>query len=64
MTESTIIEYKEIEKILLTEDLFILIWDEKITVLQKKDLSSSSLEEFIDFITYKSYDLFEVLNIT
>ncbi|WFA10188.1 YcxB family protein [Tissierella sp. Yu-01] len=57
------IDYSEIEKILITEDLFILIWNERITVLQKKDLSSSNVEEFINFITNKSYNLFEVVNI-
>ena len=57
------ISYSEIEKIFITEDLFILIWNEKITVLQKKDLSSCNVEEFINFITYKSHNLFEVVNI-
>ena len=57
------IDYSEIEKIFITEDLFILIWNERITVLQKKDLSSFNVEEFINFITLKSHDLFEVVNI-
>lgn len=55
------IGYSEIEKIFITEDLFILIWNERITVLQKKDLSSCNLEEFINFITYKSHNLFEIV---
>ena len=63
LMEDVTIDYSEIEKIFITEDLFILIWNEKITVLQKKDLSSCNMEEFIDFITYKSYNLFEVVNI-
>lgn len=57
------ISYDEIEKIFITDDLFILIWDERITVLQKKDLTQYSVEEFINFITYKSHTLFEVVNI-
>ena len=61
---NVIIDYSEIERIFITEDLFILIWNEKITVLQKKDLLSLNVEEFINFITLKSHDLFEVVNIT
>ena len=57
------IGYSEIEKIFITEDLFILIWNKRITVLQKKDLSSCNVEEFINFITYKSHNLFEIVNI-
>lgn len=56
------ISYKEIETIFITEDLFILIWNERITVLQKKDLSSSNLEDFIDLIKEKSQDKFEIVN--
>jgi hypothetical protein len=63
LVENVTIDYSEIEKFFITEDLFILIWNERITVLQKKDLSSCNVEEFINFITYKSYDLFEVVNI-
>lgn len=57
------IDYSEIEKFFITEDLFILIWNERIAVLQKKDLSSRNLEEFINFIISKSHNLFEVVNI-
>lgn len=57
------IGYSEIEKIFITEDLFILIWNERITVLQKKDLSSCNVDEFINFITYKSHNLFEIVKI-
>ncbi len=57
------IGYSEIEKIFITEDLIILIWNERITVLQKKDLSSCNVEEFIKFITYKSHNLFEIVKI-
>ncbi|PHV71383.1 hypothetical protein CS063_04860 [Sporanaerobium hydrogeniformans] len=58
------IGYSEIEKIFITEDLFILIWNKRIAVLQKKDLSSYNVEEFISFITYKSHNLFEIVNIS
>lgn len=63
LMENDTIEYDEIEKFFITEDLFILIWNERITVLQKKDLSSCNVEEFINFIIYKSHNLFEVENI-
>jgi hypothetical protein len=57
------IDYSKIEKIFITEDLFILIWNDRVTVLQKKDLSSHNVEEFINFIKLKSHNLFEVVNI-
>lgn len=63
LDENATIDYSEIENIFITEDLIILIWNKKITVLQKKDLSSGNIKEFIDFITYKSNNLFEIVNI-
>jgi hypothetical protein len=63
LEEKATIGYSEIERVFITEDLIILIWNKKITVLQKKDLSSGNIEEFIDFITYKSNNLFEIVNI-
>jgi len=53
------IGYGEIERIFVTEDLLILIWNKRITVLQKKDLASSNIEEFINFITNKT-DIIQV----
>lgn len=61
LAENAAIGYDEIDSVFITEDFFILIWKEKITVLQKKDLSSCNEEEFIDFITYKSQNLFDVI---
>ncbi|NLK43604.1 MAG: hypothetical protein GX300_04315 [Tissierellia bacterium] len=61
--ENSRIEYSDIERIFITEDLFIIIWNERIAVIQKKDLLSSNIEEFTDFIRSKSQDLFEVMNI-
>ncbi len=63
LDENATIGYSEIERVFITEDLIILIWNKKITVLQKKDLSSGNIKEFIDFITYKSNNLFEIVNI-
>jgi len=59
-----IINYSDISEFFITKDFFIIIWKEKITVLQKKDLSSCSEEDFINFITYKSQNLFKVSYIT
>jgi len=64
LTGNTVIGYSEIETFFITEDLFIIIWNERITVLQKKDLLSSNVEEFIDFIALKSNNSFEVVSIT
>jgi len=61
LAQNATIGYDEIDSIFITEDFFILIWKEKITVLQKKDLSSHKVEEFIDFITYKSQNLFDII---
>lgn len=61
--DSFTISYSEIEEIFITEDLFILIWNERITVLQKKDLLTYNVEEFISLITDKSQDLFDVVNV-
>ncbi|HHX61076.1 MAG TPA: hypothetical protein GX707_10250 [Epulopiscium sp.] len=63
LMENITIDYDEIEKVFITEDLLVLIWNERITVLQKKDLSSCNVEEFINFITNKSHNLFKVVDI-
>lgn len=56
-------DYDDIEKIIITEDLIILFWNKSVTVLQKKDLTSNNIEEFIDFLTEKSQGRFEVENV-
>lgn len=64
LTGNPTIDYSEIEKILVTEDFFVMIWDERITVLQKKDLSSGNVEKFVSFITSKSqnsHNSFEII---
>ncbi|MGF7141684.1 hypothetical protein HNQ56_000094 [Anaerotaenia torta] len=63
LLEDNAIDYSEIERMFITDDLFILIWNKRITVLQKKDLTPNNVTEFINFITYKSDNLFEVVNI-
>jgi len=63
LKENNAIDYCEIEIVFITDDLFILIWNERITVLQKKDLIPHNVTEFINFITDKSQNLFEVINI-
>lgn len=59
-----VFDYGDMNKFYITKDFLIIIWKERITILQKKDLSSCSAEEFINFITYKSQNLFKVSNIT
>jgi len=63
LPEDVEINYSDIERFLITEDFFILVWNEKITVLQKADLSSGNVDEFIRFIIHKSNNSFEVVNI-
>lgn len=58
-----VFDYGDMNKFYITKDFLIIIWKERITILQKKDLSSCSAEEFINFITYKSQNLFDVLDI-
>ena len=63
LAEDVSIDYSEINNFFITEDLIIVIWREKITVLQKKDLATCNVEAFTDFITRKSQDLFEVVDL-
>lgn len=63
LQENAAISYKEIEKFFITGDFLILIWNHKITILQKKDLTSHNVAEFTSFITDKAQDLFEVVDI-
>lgn len=55
--------YEKIERFIITEDLFILFWDKKVAVLQKKDLSSGKVEEFIDFVKEKVHGRFEIVSV-
>jgi hypothetical protein len=63
LKENAVIDYREIEYVFITEDLFVLIWNGRITVLQKKDLVSQDVADFVSFISNKSQDLFEVVDI-
>ncbi len=47
------IEYNEIEKFFLSEDFYIVIWNERITVLKKNDLIKEDESEFMEFIRRK-----------
>jgi len=63
LPEDVAINYCDIERFLITEDFFILVWNERITVLQKADLSSGNLDDFIRFILHISNNSFGVVNI-
>ncbi|NLV36207.1 MAG: hypothetical protein GXY17_05990 [Clostridiaceae bacterium] len=63
LEENAAISYEEIEKFFITTDFFILIWNHRITILQKKDLASHDVADFVSFISKKSQDLFEVVDI-
>ncbi len=47
------IKYGEVEGVFVTNNLYVIIWSETITVLQKKDLVQQNEKEFLDFINSK-----------
>ncbi|WP_312061039.1 hypothetical protein [Anaerotignum sp.] len=47
------IKYEEIDEVFVTTDFYVILWNERIVVLQKKDLKSSSEEAFLDFLSSK-----------
>ena len=49
--ESQHIPYSNFESMIETEDLFLFVHDTRITVLQKKDLTSNDITDFRNFIS-------------
>ena len=47
------IPYNDFECMIETIDLFLFVFDTRITVLQKKDLTSKATNDFRDFISEK-----------
>ena len=45
------IPYSDFESMIETEDLFLFVHDTRITVLQKKDLTSNDITDFRNFIS-------------
>ena len=45
------IPYSDFESMIETEDLFLFVHDTRITVLQKKDLTSNDITDFCNFIS-------------
>ena len=45
------IPYSDFESMIETEDLFLFIHDTRITILQKKDLTSNATTDFRNFIS-------------
>lgn len=52
--ESQHIPYSDFESMIETEDLFLFVHDTRITVLQKKDLTSNDITDFRNFISKMS----------
>ncbi len=63
LNEEAVIQYEEIVQVFVTTDFFVFIWKENITILQKKDLTGSSEQEFLDFLASKSQNSYEIINI-
>lgn len=55
--------YDEIEHLFITKHLFVFINSKKIYALQKKDLETNNIDEFLTFITEKSQNAFEIIYI-
>lgn len=49
--DSLSIPYTDFESMLETADLFLFVYDTRITVLQKKDLTSKATDDFCNFIS-------------
>lgn len=47
------IPYSDFESMIETEDLFLFVHDTRITVLQKKDLTSNDITDFCNFISMR-----------
>lgn len=47
------IKYEEIDEVFVTTDFYVILWNESVAALQKKDLKSSSEEAFLDFLSSK-----------
>ncbi len=48
--EQPLVPYNAFDFAIETKDLFVLIWNEKITVLQKKDIATGNAEQFRAFL--------------
>ena len=55
------IPYDLMEYFFITQDLFIVVWNKRITLLQKKDLAVENRPLFLDFINTKADGLFEII---
>lgn len=50
---SECVEYHDFECVIETEDMFLLIYDTRGTVLQKIDIAEGTVDDFCDFISKK-----------
>ncbi len=51
IADGELISFDRFERVIDTQDLIVLIWDKRITVLQKKDLVEENIESFFSFIS-------------
>lgn len=61
--EKMLISFSDLSQAVFCQDIILFIWEKGFILLQKKDLASSNVTEFINFITSKSHNSFEVVNI-
>lgn len=47
------IKYEEIDEVFVTKDFYVILWNESVAALQKKDLKFACEEAFLDFVSSK-----------
>lgn len=47
------VQYGNFECVIETEDLFLLVYDTRVTVLQKTDLAAGNIDDFCDFVSQR-----------
>lgn len=50
----SIIAYSDFQNIIETENIYFLVWQGKVTILQKKDLAKEKPEKFLNFLEKKT----------
>lgn len=47
------VKYEEIDEVFVTTDFYVILWNESVAALQKKDLIYANEEAFLDFVSFK-----------
>lgn len=50
LLNKSLIAYQDFETIIEAESIYFLVWQERVTILQKRDLLMEQSEEFLDFL--------------